>query len=68
MTAFFSRKTLKQLVLYFLVGIYEYVVGYELFKHIRLASWIAFGAQSMVVGFTAFLMRKYLVFADEGKT
>lgn len=65
MTSFFSRKTLKQLVLYFLVGVYEYAVGYELFRHIHLASWIAFGVQSIAVGFTAFLMRKFFVFQEE---
>ena len=67
MSDFFSMKTLRQLVLYFVVGVYEFGAGWLVFKHIRLPQLDAFGAQSMLIGFTAFLLRKYVVF-PEAKT
>jgi hypothetical protein len=63
MQGFWSRRTLYQLVAYGVVGVYEYLAGYVLFSHIPLPQFLAFGVQSAFIGFTAFLMRKYWVFA-----
>jgi ABC-type multidrug transport system permease subunit len=61
--AFFSRRTLYQLIAYWLVGVFEWFVGFYLFKHLGFTSgFFAFGIQSVIVGFIAFLLRKYLVF------
>jgi len=60
---FFSKKTLYQMVAYFLVGIFEWFTGFYLFHHLgHLTGFFAFGVQGLVVGFVAFLLRKYLVF------
>ena len=62
-SAFFSKRTLYQLVAYFLVGIFEWFTGFYIFHHLgHITGFFAFGTQSLVVGFIAFLLRKYLVF------
>jgi len=61
--AFFSKRTLYQLIAYFLVGIFEWFTGFYIYHHLEhLTGFIAFGIQSIIVGFIAFLLRKYLVF------
>lgn len=63
MTKFFSKTTLYQLVAYFLVGVFEWFVGFYIYHHLgRITGFFAFGVQSMVIGFIAFLLRKYWVF------
>lgn len=65
MSGFFSRKTLKQMLLYFMVGVYEWAAGWEIFKHIPVAQWIAYGSVSLGIGMTGFVIRKYAVFPEE---
>ena len=64
MTAFFSKKTFWQMVSYGVVGVYEWIAGYLIFSALPLPRIIAFGIQSAIVGFTAFLMRKTWTFKD----
>jgi len=52
--AFFSIHTFNQMILYALVGLYEWVGGYEILNHLPISGFFAFGIQSAVVGFTCF--------------
>jgi hypothetical protein len=65
MTGFFSVETLWQLFLYGLVSLFELIAGWGIMIALRrrgLSWWWSFFFQSIVIGFTAFVLRKYYVF------
>ncbi len=58
----FTRRTLYQAIGYGLVGVYEWMTGYLLFMAVPLPQFWAFTVQSLGIGATAFVLRKYAVF------